>query len=207
MKISLVLEIKNVPTISHINYWDQVNSWKNLWKFWNGPLCRNKSGPFPLLNVAVYWQSSDTKACAKKLSQILANNIDNGRRGIGLRIYVRYCSFIKTRLIEIRKHAETFLANKGYVLAVGCRFYSNFAVFKLAVFGKISNVICSKTRPWTPLHFMWKWITFFSNIFFHITWDKWQRFYSLRSGVSNMFFLRSRVQVKVQVLDNVKLFQ
>ena len=29
------------------------------------------------LNVAGYWQSSDT--CARKLSQILANNIDNGK--------------------------------------------------------------------------------------------------------------------------------
>ena len=27
------------------------------------------------------------------MSQILANNIDNGGRGIGLKIYVRYCSF------------------------------------------------------------------------------------------------------------------
>ena len=34
---------------------------------------------------------SDTETCVKKLSQILANNIDNGGRGIGLRIYVRYC--------------------------------------------------------------------------------------------------------------------
>ena len=45
----------------------------------------------PLLNVVVYWQSSNAKVCAKKLSQILANNINNGGRGIGLRIYVRYC--------------------------------------------------------------------------------------------------------------------
>ena len=37
----------SLATISHINYWDQVNSWKNLWKFWNGPLCRNKSGSSP----------------------------------------------------------------------------------------------------------------------------------------------------------------
>ena len=37
----------NRPTISHINYWDQVNSWKNLWKFWNGPLCRNNHAPSP----------------------------------------------------------------------------------------------------------------------------------------------------------------
>ena len=78
-------------TISHINYWDQLNFWKNVWKFCNGPLWRNKEGPFLLLNVAVYWQSSSTEACAKKLSQILANNIDNGGRRIGIRIHVRYC--------------------------------------------------------------------------------------------------------------------
>ena len=71
----------NTSTISHINYWDQVNSCKNLWKFWNDPLSRNNSGPFPLLNVAGYWNSSNTKACSKKLSQILANNNDRGGEG------------------------------------------------------------------------------------------------------------------------------
>ena len=69
-------------TISDINYWDQVNSWKNLWKFLNGPLCRYKSDPFHLLNVAAYWKSSNTEACAKNLSQILANNNDNGGGGL-----------------------------------------------------------------------------------------------------------------------------
>ena len=64
---------------------------ENLWKFWNGPLWRNKSGPFSPLNVAGYWKSSNTKACAKKLSLILANNIDHGGKGVGFRIYVRYC--------------------------------------------------------------------------------------------------------------------
>ena len=46
----------------------------------NGKACKwigNKSGPFSLLNVAAYWQSSNTEAYAIKLSQILANNIDN----------------------------------------------------------------------------------------------------------------------------------
>ena len=50
--------------------------------------------PPPLLNVAVYWQSSDTETCVKKMSQVLGTNIDNGGRGIGLRIYVRYCSVL-----------------------------------------------------------------------------------------------------------------
>ena len=47
--------------------------------------------PFALPNVAVYWQSSNTEAYAKKLSQILANNIDEGEKKIGHRIDVRYC--------------------------------------------------------------------------------------------------------------------
>ena len=69
----------------------KVNIWKNLSKFWNGPLCRNKSGAFPLFNFAAYWKSSNTEACAKNLSQILASNIDNRGRGTSLRIYVKSC--------------------------------------------------------------------------------------------------------------------
>ena len=105
-----------VPSISQIIYWDQVNSSKNLWKLWNGPLCRNKSGPSLLLNVAVYWQSSDTETCVKKLSQILANNIDNRERGIGLRIYVRYCWYFNqhtaTTSISITSFAPLNLQKK-----------------------------------------------------------------------------------------------
>ena len=99
----IYLTSSNFVTISHINYWDQVNSWKNLWKFWNGSLCRNKSGPSPVLNVAVYWKSSNTEACAKKLPQILGNNIDNGGRGIALRIYVRYCRLSLVHFLFILK--------------------------------------------------------------------------------------------------------
>ena len=74
-----------------INYWDQVNSWKKLLKFWDGLLCKYKSGPFPLLLVGIYWNCSNGEACAKKLSQVLENNIDDGGIGFGLRIYMRYC--------------------------------------------------------------------------------------------------------------------
>ena len=64
---------------------------KKFLKIWNSPPCRNKLGPSPLLNVAVYWQSSNTKACANIPSQTLAITFLWGR-GIGLRIYVRYYS-------------------------------------------------------------------------------------------------------------------
>ena len=50
-----------------------------------------KQAPPPLLSATAYWKSSNTKACAKKLSQIIANNIDNRGRRIGLRIYARCC--------------------------------------------------------------------------------------------------------------------
>ena len=59
-------------TISHTNYWDQVNSWKSLWKFWTSPLY-----------VPGYWESISTESCAKTLSQILGNNIGNRGRRLG----------------------------------------------------------------------------------------------------------------------------
>ena len=36
---------------------------------------------------------SNTETCAKQLTLILENSIGNGERGIGLRIYEKYCSF------------------------------------------------------------------------------------------------------------------
>ena len=69
-------------------------------KFWNGLLCRNKSSPFPVLSVAGYCKSSNSKAFANKLSQKLANNIDIGGTGIGLRIYERYHRTIKVKSIK-----------------------------------------------------------------------------------------------------------
>ena len=56
--------------------------------------------PSLLLNVAKYSKNSNTSACAKKLSQILANSIDHGGREIVLRIYVRHCGLIPICRIE-----------------------------------------------------------------------------------------------------------
>ena len=50
---------------------------------WNGPICKNKSGSFSLLNLAAYLKSSKTKAFAKTLSQILhATLIIGGGRSL-----------------------------------------------------------------------------------------------------------------------------
>ena len=118
------LTSSNFVTISHINYWDQVNSWKNLWKFWNGLLCRNKSGPFLLLNVAAYWQNNNPEGCINKLSQILASN-DNKGRGIGLRFYVRCCRlglmdlwFCFNDLIKVFLHSVKVFVEHLFLIAL-----------------------------------------------------------------------------------------
>ena len=61
---------------------------KQIMEIRNSSFYRNKPDPSTLLNVAGCWKRSKTKACKNKLSQILANNIDNGVRGVGGR---RYC--------------------------------------------------------------------------------------------------------------------
>ena len=45
--------------------------------------------PYPMLQDV--GREATQNACNNKLSQILANNIDNGERGFGFGIYVRYC--------------------------------------------------------------------------------------------------------------------
>ena len=47
--------------------------------------------PSPYSMLQYIGRVATPKLLPRKLSQILANNIDNGGRGIGLRIYVRYC--------------------------------------------------------------------------------------------------------------------
>ena len=49
---------------------------------------------------AELWKSNNTKACAKKLFQILANDIDNEGRGIFLKIYVKYCMHFNIDLFK-----------------------------------------------------------------------------------------------------------
>ena len=50
------------------------------------------------------WKNSKTEACARKLPQILANNIDHGGRGISLRIYVWYCGCKISNFLQFKIH-------------------------------------------------------------------------------------------------------
>ena len=134
---SVTKNLQGKAVICHINYWDQVNSWKKVWKFRNDPLCRNKSSPFPLLNVAEYLQSSNTEACAKNLSQILTNNIDNRERGIGLRIDVRYYRFLTLALLKVR-----YCQNLTWFITV----YHYYVVWNLITSDMLSRNLISSSK-------------------------------------------------------------
>ena len=95
----------NFVTTSHINYWNQVNSWKKLQKFWNGTLCRNKSGPFPLLDVAAYWKSSNNEVCAN-------TDIERGRGGGGVLLVSEIMSQAKRRWITEFTYFSILINNR-----------------------------------------------------------------------------------------------
>ena len=102
-------------------------------------------------------------------------------------------SFIKARFylkrgcIKMRKHAETFHANKGCHLATV--FLYQFRRFQNRNLGAIlkrffhENVVLQ-----TPTFYMK--MNYF-DIVFYITWEEWQRFQSLRSSFSKTSVLSS----------------
>ena len=105
-------KVRQVATISYINYWDQFNSWKNFWKFWNGPICRNKSGPYPYSMLLYIGRVATSKLvprnCLTYFQTTLIMRGGGWGRGIGLRIYVRYCrSTLATEMLAFTDRTES----------------------------------------------------------------------------------------------------
>ena len=69
-------------TISHINYLDQINSWKNLWKFWNGPICRNKSGSSPYSKLPDIGRVATPKLVSRNCLRYLQATLVMGGGGL-----------------------------------------------------------------------------------------------------------------------------
>ena len=121
-------------TIYHINYWSQVDYCKHFRKLWNGPFCWNKSRcSSPLVSVATFWKSSNTKACIKKLSEILENIIGNG----GKRLVAEFIWGILSTTIFIFWNKFT---QKGYFRSKGERVNMTieFWIFELVQIQKFS---------------------------------------------------------------------
>ena len=63
----------------------------NCIRYLQTTLAMGKGGSSPLLNVAAYWESSNNRSlCQETVSDICKQHWSWGR-GIGFRIYVRYC--------------------------------------------------------------------------------------------------------------------
>ena len=72
----------------------------------------------------------------------------------------------KRGCIKMRKHMETFHANKGYKLAIVI-FVITSLFSKQTFVVQISKVICTKTRACTPLCCICKWITSTLSFIWH----------------------------------------
>ena len=80
-------KLLTIHDLSHLKYLTKITETnsipgKNSGNYGMIHLAEIYTDPSSLLNVAVYWQSSNTKACTKKLPQILANNVDKAGRGL-----------------------------------------------------------------------------------------------------------------------------
>ena len=68
LSISSTISDKNYLETNLVTWKFYQNSWMVLFA--------------EIISVAAYWKSGNTKTCAKQLSQILAENIDNGKGGL-----------------------------------------------------------------------------------------------------------------------------
>ena len=117
---------------------------------------------------------------------------------INVASFIKINLYLKRGSIKIRKHVETFHANKVYNLVIVV-FIRTLLFSKQKFVVHFSNVISTKTRPCTPIHFIWICITStLSLIRLEIngnvlrTWDL--------VFPKGPFFLGSRVQVRVRFL-------
>ena len=89
----------------------------------------------------------------------------------------------------MRKHAETFHTNKGCKLAIV--FLNQFRSFQNRNLGcNFQTLLHENEALHTPTFYM---EINHLDIVFHITWEEWQRFYSLRSGFSKGFVFRGSI--------------
>ena len=96
----------------------------------------------------------------------------------------------------MRKHAETFHANKSYKLTTVVSI-PTLPFSKRKFFVHFSNVICTKTRPYTTLLCTWKWITqlsvpYVTNSFIRSGFSNWSVFssYNLTPAISQVLIGR-----------------
>ena len=103
--------------------------------------------------------------------------LNTERYEVSLRIQSK-CGKIRTRKNSVFGHIS-----RSWLQTGNCCFYTNFAVFKIEACGIFFRRYLHKNEALHIPTFYIKMNHF--NIVFHLTWNKWQRFKSLRSSFSN----------------------
>ena len=114
--------------------------------------------------------------------------------------FIKACFYCNEDYIKTRKHVETFKANKGCKLGI-IIFITTSLFSKLKFKVHFSNVIFTKMRRCTFLFFIWKRIT----LALSFIWLKILALFlvlEVRFFELVFFFLRSRVCVRVRILDD-----
>ena len=103
----------NSVTIPHINYWDHVNSWKNFWKFWNGSLCRNKSGLSPKSMLQYVGRIALSKIEPRIHLKYLQTTLTIKTGGLVSGFILRYCLFFlpKVTILNIWGKLDVFMTD------------------------------------------------------------------------------------------------
>ena len=122
---------------------------------------------------------------------------------INVASFIKINLYLKRGSIKIRKHVETFHANKVYNLVIVV-FIRTLLFSKQKFVVHFSNVISTKTRPCTPIRFIWICITStLSLIRLEINGNvlrTWDLVFPKGPFYRGPFFLGSRVQVWVWFL-------
>ena len=117
--------------------------------------------PSPLIDAVACWKSRKTKACAKKLSQILVNNTDNRGKGTGLRIYVRYWLLISFDKRYIKLNLNIIFVPLSSSLEISTSESTTTTFAFLFLLNGSTNVFCHLTWPFPSGYFL---LNMFRNV-------------------------------------------
>ena len=117
------LTSSNFVTISHINYWDQVNSSENIMKFWNGSVCRNNQDSAPYSMLQHIGRAATPKLVPRNCFRYLQTTVIIGEGDWSQNIcdvwdpHLKYSCFL-TFYYLIFRYISTFIRSRsiGFVL-------------------------------------------------------------------------------------------
>ena len=114
------------PTTSHINYRDQLNSWKISGNSRMVQYSKISQTPLPILNISFIGKSATPKLVPITISDTCKQHW-LWRRGFGLRLYTRYCRMVQWDRSSLHQKSLTVIKSKVHQLSRHfCGFIGSF---------------------------------------------------------------------------------